>query len=518
MTRLNQLVIGLVIAVLLIAIGLGTAVRVVLSGDRIKAAIEAQATSALGHTVTIASAEPRFFPHVALDLSGVAIGDAREGTIERIRLTTGLGALLKRRVADAEITVQRSRIDIRWALAMITAFSASTPTTPTAASAPLTIDSIGSLSLDDVTLVTGRHAMRVDMSSSFTAGDRFLVRRLRAESEGSEFEASGEMVSVSRRTGKFTIDARTLDLDRLLAFMTAATPAGATQAKAAGAPGPSPAAVPFQIEMGIRARQGRLLGAAFSNLTTICRMDGGDVLLDDLQVDLFGGHYKGGLAFRGSGREPSYEWRGTVENLDVPQLVAFAGAPGSITGRLGGTMAISAPGADPLQAMRSARGTARVAITDGRVPGLDVVRNVILAFGRPAADTPAGSGEAFSRLAATLAVAGPRLSTSDLTFASRDFDMNGKGTISLASQALDLTVDVVLSRELSAQAGRDLYRLAREGDRIVLPAKITGTASAPSVFIDLQSALGRAIRNRAQDELKSLFDRLVKPPKKPGGS
>jgi hypothetical protein len=33
---------------------------------------------------------------------------------------------------------------------------------------------------------------------------------------------------------------------------------------------------------------------------------------------------------------------------------------------------------------------------------------------------------------------------------------------------------------------------------------------SPTVFVDVQAALNRAIRNRAQDQLKSLFDRLIK--------
>jgi hypothetical protein len=82
--------------------------------------------------------------------------------------------------------------------------------------------------------------------------------------------------------------------------------------------------------------------------------------------------------------------------------------------------------------------------------------------------------------------------------------------MSLATQAINLRTDVMLSRELSAQAGRDLYRLAREGDRIVLPARITGTVASPTVLVDVQSALNRAIRNRAEDEVKGFLDRLGK--------
>ena len=227
-------------------------------------------------------------------------------------------------------------------------------------------------------------------------------------------------------------------------------------------------------------------------------------------MEALGGRFAGSAGFDGSQREPRYNWRGKFDNLDVPTLVAFAGSPGSMTGRLGGTVALAAAGVEPLEAVKRARGTARVTITDGHIPGLDIVRTVVLAFGRPSSERPAGSGEAFSRIAASLEIAGQVMSTRDLILESRDFDMTGEGTLSLASQAVNLRTDVTLSRELSAQAGRDLYRLAREGERIVLPARISGTVASPTVFIDVQSALKRALRNRAEDEVKSLFERLLK--------
>ena len=253
-----------------------------------------------------------------------------------------------------------------------------------------------------------------------------------------------------------------------------------------------------------------MLGIAFTSLETKSRMTNSALVLDGMKMEVFGGRFAGSAGFDGSRRVPAYEWRGTFDNLDVPALVAFAGSPGSLTGRLAGSLALGASGVEPLEAMQRARGTARVVFTDGRIPGLELVRSVVLAFGKPSGELPGGSGEAFSRLAASLVVDGQALATSDLTLASRDLDLTGKGTLSLASQAVDLHTDLLLSRELSAQAGRDLYRLAREGDRIVLPARITGTVARPTVFVDVASALKRALRNRVEDELKSLFDRVRK--------
>jgi uncharacterized protein involved in outer membrane biogenesis len=498
------------VALLLILIVLAVVVHQLLGGDRIKAAIEAQAATALGRPVAIATATPRFLPRIGLDLNVFTIGAGREVTIDSVRLTTGFRALLGGRVANADLLVERSKIDVRWALGLMNALAVAnaTPTAPTASA--LTIESIDSLVLRDVTLLAGSRPLIVDLEGAFTAGDRFLLRQMHGRGDGSDLTISGEMSSLARRTGTFTIDAATLDLDGLMAFLTAATPAGTNATPTAASAPPLPS-VPLHLDGTISARQGHALGIAFTDLKTTSQVRGSAVTFDALKMKIFGGTFDGVVALDGSGTEPRFDWRGAVAGLDVPALVAFAGSPGTLTGRLGGTVAISATGADAVTAMKRARGNARVVVSDGKIPHLDLVRTAVLAFGKPAGDTPAGSGEAFTQLAASLAVAGQTLSTRDLTFASRDLDMNGSGTLSLATEALDVHANLILSRELSAQSGRDLYRLAREGDRVVVPERITGSVSSPSVMVDVSAALQRAIRNRAEDEIKGFLNRLGKP-------
>lgn len=75
---------------------------------------------------------------------------------------------------------------------------------------------------------------------------------------------------------------------------------------------------------------------------------------------------------------------------------------------------------------------------------------------------------------------------------------------------MDLKADLKLSEALSAQAGRDLYRYAREGSRIVLPATVRGPLTGPTVFIDVGAALGRATRNAIEDQLKKGLRRLFR--------
>jgi hypothetical protein len=65
----------------------------------------------------------------------------------------------------------------------------------------------------------------------------------------------------------------------------------------------------------------------------------------------------------------------------------------------------------------------------------------------------------------------------------------------------------MLSESLSAQAGTDLYRYTREGNRVVLPALIGGTLEAPRVSIDAGAAIRRGLGNELQRRLGDLFKR-----------
>jgi len=502
--RLVAIAFVLVVVVLGVAAG---AAYYILSGDRIKSAIESQASAAIGRPVTIGRATPAFSPRVSLDLREVVIGASREVVLDRVIVATGMRGLFSRNVEDATVAIERSTIDVPWALALVGAL-ASPPQAgaPPSSSPPaLTIASISSIALSDVTLVAGTRKLAVDLRASLD-GDTLTIERMRGASAETSFTAVGAVPSLSKRTGSLSIDAESMDLDGLMAFLVAATPAGS--AAQGSAPAPPSDGTPLDFQVKVRAARGRALGVALANLSTAGRVHGSTVTLDDLKVDLLGGHYDGSAAFvesRGAGR---YEWRGEFSGLDVPQLMTFAGVSGAMTGRLSGSLAVNAIGTDPVQAIQRARGTSRLTIADGRIAGLEVVRSVILAFGKPTGVRPEGSGEAFTRLAATVAIEGTNLSTGDLIFESRDFDMNGEGRVSLVTQAVDFTTSVVLSKELSAQAGRDLYRLAREGDRIVLPARITGPVAGPTVTVDVKAALGRALRNQVQDQIRGLFDRF----------
>lgn len=469
--------------------------------DRIRTALEAQASAYMGEPVRIGALDFRLFPRPGLTLSRVVAGASNALTIDRLVLSTGLRPLLSRRIAEADIIVDRSRLDAPRFFALLTRPRPGTRASTDEASW-FQIDAIRSIALKNVTLVSGRRTLLVNADLSYSARG-LEVERVVASAEHTTLTAFGAMTDFARRVGHFTIDAAALDLDGLIEF---AAPFGGGDTPAAGA---SPGG-PLDITLQIAAKTGRIVGAAFTNLTSHCRLTSGHVVLEPLRLSSFGGAYDGAISVRTGSAQPQYDWRGTFSGVDVAQLARFAGASGAITGTLQSRGTLHSAGSDVQRAFTNAAGNVSITIRNGDVPGLTIVRTVVLAFGRPSGEAPEGSGEHFSQLAADLAVGGRRATTENLTFASRDFDMRGRGWIDLATHAVTLDADLVLSEELSKQAGRDLYRYASEGNRIVLPARITGTAEHPSVTVDIADALARAAKNQLKEKAKSLLKGIIR--------
>ena len=91
MSLTKKLLVAVAVALIVVTVVLGIAVRMMLGGDAIRVALEQQASGALGQAVTIQTATPRIFPRPAIHLTGVSVGAGRQVTIERASLATRLG-------------------------------------------------------------------------------------------------------------------------------------------------------------------------------------------------------------------------------------------------------------------------------------------------------------------------------------------------------------------------------------------------------------------------------------------
>ena len=252
-----------------------------------------------------------------------------------------------------------------------------------------------------------------------------------------------------------------------------------------------------------------MAGLHFADLTTHAVVDDAAATLDPLKVSLFEGKLDGRVTRVSASSPPRVSLAGSLTGADASRILAWLGQPrDTVTGHLGGSVQLAAAGdaATP----QAWRGTANLVLTDGTLKGLSAVRQAVVALsGRQTTGSTTGSTH-YDRIGGVFTLEGSRIRCSELTLRSPDADLHGEGTIGLPDGALDVRAQIVLSQALSADAGRDLYRYAREGDRVVLPAVLKGVISAPSVSIDVKDAATRALKNKAEDEATSLLNRLLK--------
>jgi hypothetical protein len=350
-----------------------------------------------------------------------------------------------------------------------------------------------------------------DLTAS-VLGDRLEVSSLLVNAASTTITGRGELTSIAKLQGVFDVRAERLDLQELMAIGAALAPPARSGDRTHASPAP-----PVHIVVKTSAPHVRFGAYEFTDLSTTIDAVPSRFVLDKLTLGLFDGKFAGTLRADTRAAVPALNLTGTLSGVDRVKLLELTGSSGGITGRLDAAVALTGAGADAATLLRSASGTIDATMSKGSMPHLDLVRTVVLAFGKPSGAAPEGSGTAFERMAGHFALSRGTLRSEDLRFNARDFDAVGRGTLVIDSGAVDAAADVVLSRELTAQAGTDLRRYAQKDGRVVVPATVGGTLTKPTVFIDVAAAakraLGNELKRRASDFLGGLFKK-----KKGGGS
>ena len=501
MRRLLLFVLG---GIIVLVAGAAAAAYWFLSGDGVRRAIEQQASAWLGQPVTVGSASGQIFPRAAINLGDIRVGNPVRLTLADVQLSTDLRALVNRRIEDATVTIADSRIE------MPLPFSVPAPEGETTASSSsggaVTIGSIRAIALRNIQIVSRGREVRVAADSAL-AGDKLTLERFTAESGGTAMNAEGEVTFAPSIDARLRVKANKLDVDELLALADAFTP----PRSAAGGHASTTAAAAPRIAARVSAATASAAGVEVSQFATDLEVVGDRVSLSPLSFQLFGGQYQGSLNAN-LGKAMSLSLRSRLQNIDVAKLAAFGGSPDTINGTLTGAGTFSGEGADVAGVLAGARGMGTMSIASGEIRRLNLIRTIVVFFGKPAENAPAATDK-FDRIDASFSLARQVFRADAFSMHSPDVDIVGSGTLTLGDEALDGGLDLSLSEGLSAQAGNDLRRYTREGNRIVLPARIGGTLSSPRLTIDAAAALKRGLRNEVERRLKDLLGGFSREPK-----
>ena len=511
---LKKALIALVVLVVLLGGGLAIFARSVLGQDGVRTAIAGQLSKSLGQPVTIGSIGATIYPRVSVNLGDVSIGQPAKIKVQTLHVGTDFRALLSRRIEHASMNLSGAHIELPLPDFTVASSAPASGDAQGAASSPgVEIVSVDEIVLSDVEIVSGGRTLKGTIEV-VPQGKGVTVRRISLVADNATIDITGQISDLAGPLGELTVKAGALNIDRLLAFVSdfssgtgmSAAPAAGTAPAAAARPAPaSGSAPPMNLAIAIEADKATMGALTIDKLSGRARVAPDAMTLEPVSFGVFGGRYEGSLALT-LGQTPDFHLKAKLSGVDMAAATAFAGSPNQITGKLSGTIDLTGRGMDAPAVLKTARGTAKVDITDGTVKHLGLVQTVVLVTsGRADAKSQLGgrSGskdEPFTRLGGTLSIAGGSASSQDLKFEAKDVILSAAGAMKLDGTALNFQGQVQLSDELSKQAGSDLVRYTQDQGKVTLPATITGSADSPQVRIDVGSMAKRAVTNKANEE------------------
>ncbi|MGE3843658.1 MAG: AsmA family protein [Vicinamibacterales bacterium] len=489
---------------LLLVAAAAVAVRLWLNSDALRVTLEQQASAALGQPVALGSADATLFPRLGLHLTDVRVGEPAIADIEDITVATGLDLLFEREVRDAELGLRGGFLDPA-ALAGLGAAAASdrAPTPSAGAGNGVVVSSVRSIRLRDVDVSVGAQRLPLDLDASIDAG-QIVIEKATLRIRDTVTHITGTIQSTPSIEGQLTITADALPADVLLGALST-TSADGTAASVQST------AAPYHVAVTLKANAVSLADTQLRAVDALVDATPERVIIEPLTFAAYDGTFRGDARLTSGPRAGSMlHVKGAASGVDVTQLQSSS--TNTTTGRLDARVDLQANmEAFSASWLRAVNGSVQLHLHDGRMPGVGVIKQSVIRFAnRATAPRDLSTSDTYNRVDAHLQLADGLATISGLTLETPDFTATGNGTFGLLDSSIALNVQLTLTEALSQAAGRDLYRYAREGNRVVLPAIIGGTLEEPTATIDVGDAARRALRNRIEDEAKSALDRLLR--------
>jgi len=496
----KKLALGVVVLLLLLGVGGYFWAGAVLGTDAVRNALADQLSKALGQPVAVEGVKATVYPRVTVSLTGVTIGRDKEITVRSLDVGTSFGALLSRRIEHAALHVNGARLQLP-----LPEFALGSGNSSSGSGSAVELVSVDEVVLSGIELVSRGRTLKGDVELVPHGTSAVTIRKVALTADSAHIDATGDISNIAGPVGTMDIKAGTLDLDQLLLFASDFMEgSGAAPARPGGAtPAPSGSST-TDLTVTLAADRATMAGVTLDSVKGRAHLKGDDVTVDPMSFGLFGGSYEGALGAN-VGASPTFRWKANLKNIDVATVTAFAGSPGVMTGKLGGTVDLTGTGLDAATAMKTARGTAKLAIQNGSVKNLALVRSAVAATSlNPQAVLAAAQGqpvdEPFTELGGSLTIDAGTATTPDLHFVSKDMRLDARGALKLDGSLVNLQGAVQLSEALSQQANPAIVRVLQQEGRITLPAVVRGNTQNYQIEIDTSAIAKRAITNEAKTQ------------------
>jgi AsmA protein len=331
----------------------------------------------------------------------------------------------------------------------------------------------------------------------------------------SKFDARLGMTGFAKPAYRFDIGIDQLDLDRYrkpapktasVAGKGGSAGAAASEKPAAGPDAEQPIDLSALRELrangSLRVGTLKAAGIHASKLRVDLRAQAGRLALDPLAASLYGGTTNGSATVQ-AGTEARFALRQTLSNVNVGPLLKDAFESDRLEGRGDVQLDLTATGNTVGQIKRGLNGSARIALHDGAVRGVNVAQ--MLRSAKSGADAlrgkesaQSGTGSAaektdFSEMSGSFKIVNGVARNDDLEVKSPLLRMTGSGEIDIGAERLNYVARTTVVPTLQGQGGPELQALKG----VTLPVRLSGPFSA----IDWKVDVGSVARDLARQKL-----------------
>jgi AsmA protein len=382
----------------------------------------------------------------------------------------------------------------------------------------------GHLGLRDVTIRRAGVAepLTAVRASVDVAGKRITLRDVSARLGRSDLSGSATIEGdLAAPTVRFELRSAQADLDQIVSLFSAPAVAGADSSGAGGSGGAEPT-IGLTASGSLKIEHGSFKTLDFSGADATLSLERNNLRLEPFTMSLYGGRFDGAATADLASRPVAFGIRCKVNGVDVaPVLLDNLQVSDALSGRLEGSAEATGAGSGYDEIARGLHGSGRLAVHDGRIGRLNVLRSlteVSGVFGEKTLESVSRrmekEGTAFTLMSATLRTAGGVLTADDLLLQSPDFEMRGRATLDLLTTVLAGRFDLVFSDALSRSLRDEKSQAAgafwdAKLARVRLQLTASGPYSAPTVGVDWGNALNTYLERRLDDKLLDKLKRLL---------
>ena len=266
---------------------------------------------------------------------------------------------------------------------------------------------------------------------------------------------------------------------------------------------------PLNARGDLRVATASLGGMLFENVVLGLNAANGRLRLNPITADFFGGSYSGDVRIDAAAATPVLSVDEKIQGVDMAELARAMFKQDNITGTIAGGFKLTGRGNDMAAVQQSLGGNMSFQLNDGAYEGTDIwyelrrARALIKGGEAPKPTLPPRTR--FSSVTATGVVTDGVMRSDDLVAELPFMQLRGSGNVDLAAATVNYNLT---ARVLERPDGLENVTEEELADftQAVIPLKITGPLSSPSVKPDVEKLL----RKRVEKEINAqLLDRLL---------